>query len=119
MRIKNLLKILIIILCVLLISFFIGKLEEKNIETFWEKTDLIKIGMSEEEVIQILGNPYIEGWIESKEAEKVKRYYVLVYVPLIVKVKLFKSTWPWYEIYLDKKGGKVVWKPLVIPLYSR
>lgn len=121
MKIKNLLIILTIILMISLILSLIckclGKLEEKKLENFMKKAGLVKVGMSEKEVIKILGDPYIKGWVEIKEENKVKRYYVLIYVPSIVKIRLLKSTWPMYEIYLDKEGGTVVWKPLVLPLY--
>lgn len=103
MNIKYLFKVfsvVLVLLIIFLILFIIGLYEERMAGNFYKKFEQIKKGMSEEEVIRILGKPDKEGWENG--------YYYMYYdIPHLI---LKPQTDFWNEIHLDKKGGKVIRK---------
>lgn len=102
MNIKYLIKVLSVLLIFFSVLFFfrvIGFYEEKMEKDFDRKFKQIEKGMSEEEVIRVLGKPDKEGWENG--------YYFMCYdIPYII----FPKKDFWYEVHLNKKGGKVIRK---------
>jgi hypothetical protein len=96
--------------------YLVKQQDKKKFEEFSKKLMLLKEGMSEEEVVKLLGKPIEEDWVDtSKMTEEIrtkyKRLYRLTYAyPGLIKF----NSGICREIYLDKKGGRVLFIVLVI-----
>lgn len=87
---------------------------EKKAEEYFSKIELIEIGMSASEVINILGRPNEEEWMSTKgmgdEIENIyEQLYALKYKwsPSLLD-KVLGQVWGLDIFYLDEENGHVV-----------
>lgn len=111
---KKIVFVFLFLLILFAIFFLYKQYERGKTAEFEKKLELLKEGMEEEEVVKLLGKSSKEGWIKtenmSKEIkEKYSQLYELIYCYSKSALKTFRSRDICIYIYLDKKGGKIIY----------